>query len=83
VETELETAESGETGKVLVCFPFLFADSFRRVMAILDTPIMCRMASVNRANSGLSGGGFIRQSYRNTFTILPQVQPGENQNATL
>jgi len=32
-------------------------------MAIFDTPMMCRMASVNRANSGLSGGGFIGLSY--------------------
>jgi len=59
VEAEFEEAESGEAGKVLACFPFFFAVSCRAVNAVFDTPIMCRMAAVNLANSGLSGGGFI------------------------
>jgi hypothetical protein len=59
VEAELEAPESGEAGIDLACFPFLFAVSCRAVNAVFDTPMMCRMAAVNRANSGLSGGFFM------------------------
>jgi hypothetical protein len=59
VEAEFEAPESGEAGIDLACFPFRFAAAFRRVMAFFDTPMMCRMAAVNLANSGLSGGFFM------------------------
>lgn len=53
-----EAAGPGEAEEVLIRFPFfvLFSAASRSLISVLDTPIMCRMVSVNRANSGLSGG---------------------------
>jgi hypothetical protein len=53
-------AEPGE-GEALDRFPF-FSAAIRFVNSDLDTLIILRIASVNLANSGLSGGFTMRTS---------------------
>jgi hypothetical protein len=54
-----DEATEGEA-ETLDRFPF-FSASIRFCNSTLDTFMIVRMARVNRANSGLSGGFFMRQ----------------------
>jgi hypothetical protein len=59
VDEEAEPGEAGRLGR----FPFL-SSSMRLWSSTFDTLMIFRMALVNLANSGLSGGGFMPLSYR-------------------